>query len=133
MLMNKIYENCEEFKCVHAFSTRLGGVSDGEFESLNLGFGYDDSDENAIKNWNIFSKATKIPINNLVWSKQIHKNKVKILPLDFIPSQINVGMNGYDGLVTNNENLTLCIFTADCTPVLLCDNKANVIAALHCG
>lgn len=133
MLMERIYEKCQEFKCQHAFSTRLGGVSKDEYESLNLGFNYGDSDENAIKNWNIFSKATKISIDNLIWSKQVHKNKVKILPRDFIPSQINVGMNGYDGLVTNNENLTLCIFTADCTPVLLCDRQAKVIGALHCG
>ena len=133
MRMEKIFENCNEFKCLHAFSTRLGGVSDSEFEALNLGFGYGDSDSNVIKNWDIFSKATKIPIDNLVWSKQVHKNKVKILARNFITSEINIGLNGYDGLVTNNENLTLCIFTADCTPVLLCDRKAKVIAALHCG
>lgn len=38
-----------------------------------------------------------------------------------------------DAIFTNQNNIACCIMTADCLPVLLFDNNAKFIAALHCG
>lgn len=123
-----------EFDFKHAFSTRFGGVSQKPFNTLNLGFEYGDNADDVIKNWKIFSDKTNIAIENLVWAKQVHNNDVKIVnAADAGPAGIVEAVGQYDGLVTNNHNISLCIFTADCVPVLLCDKSAGVIAALHCG
>lgn len=118
----------------HAFSTRLGGVSQNPFNSLNLGFEYGDSAHDVKKNWEIFSYESGISVKNLVWAKQVHGNNVVIVDKNngsLAGEAKAVGQ--YDGLVTNDSDVTLCIFTADCIPVLLCDRSAGVIAALHCG
>lgn len=133
-MLGEIFEKCESLSCEHAFSTRLGGVSPQPFESLNLGLKNDNDSSNAIKNWNIFSKATKISFKYLAIASQVHKADVKIVGKDeCMAPQMKNYIGQYDGLVTNDENVCLAIFTADCTPVLLHDPKNKIIAALHCG
>ena len=121
-------------KCPHAFSTRLGGVSSGEFESLNLGFEYGDLPDNVSKNWEIFLKSQNIPSKNIAWAKQVHGNEVCIVDENaaVAPGMVTA-VGKYDGLVTNKKNICLVIFTADCAPVLLYDDANEVIAAIHCG
>ena len=41
----------------HAFSTRLGGVSDGAYKSMNLNFKRGDDPDNVTENYRIFCKA----------------------------------------------------------------------------
>lgn len=131
--MKRSFTKIDDFDCPHAFSNRYGGYSSLEFSTLNLGFNYGDDNIIVKKNWEAFSKQTKIQISNLVWSRQIHKNNVAIIDKTYQKPDISKGLENYDGFVTSNPNVTLCIFTADCAPVLLCDKKAGVIGALHCG
>ena len=44
----------------HAFSTRLGGVSQGEFSSMNLSFGRGDKEENVLENYRRLCRAAEI-------------------------------------------------------------------------
>jgi copper oxidase (laccase) domain-containing protein len=48
-------ENCNFVR--HAFSTRLGGVSEGQLRSMNLSFYKDDKKENVVKNYHLFCEA----------------------------------------------------------------------------
>ncbi|MDO5329326.1 MAG: peptidoglycan editing factor PgeF [Coriobacteriia bacterium] len=57
---------------------------------------------------------------------QVHKNNVEIVQK---PGQYNAT----DGLVTNKPGIKLCIFTADCAPLLLVDPINKIIGNLHCG
>lgn len=125
----------KKISCVHAFSTRLGGISNGIWDSLNLGINTGDEDENVRMNWEIFSRACGISGGEYVYGQQMHENKVLIVSEEDkrpamlpIPSEYHV-----DGYVTNRKNVPLAVFTADCVPLLLQDRKAKVIAAVHCG
>lgn len=118
----------------HGFSTRLGGVSSGIYSSLNLGVNWDDSDENVLENWQRFLSSCNIPMQDIVFGKQVHGNNVHVAsegdrrPFHEIPLPILA-----DGYVTAEPGLPIAVTTADCVPLLLEDPVHRVIGAVHCG
>ena len=52
----------------HAFSTRLGGVSTGEFSTMNLSFGRGDADENVLQNYRLFCESAGFDFDSLTAS-----------------------------------------------------------------
>lgn len=124
-----------ECGCVrHIFSTRHGGVSSGEFASMNLSFNRGDSRENVLENYRILCSAVGIDVNNLVLSRQTHTNNV----LTVTKEHCGVGItkqsfNDVDGLITNEPGVALVTQYADCTPLLFCDPVNKVIATSHAG
>lgn len=132
--MHPSFLTSEKIVCPHAFSTRLGGVSEGVFASLNLGRNRGDSDENVAENWRIFGAAALIPTERLVCGKQVHGARVRTVGWeDAYPICDAREWETADGLVTNVTGLPLAVFTADCAPLLMHDGVAGVVAAVHCG
>lgn len=124
----------EKIKTPHAFSTRLGGVSEGYLASLNLGHTRGDEPERVKENWRRFGEAVGIPTKRFVYGNQVHGNNVRVVgPEDCKESFDPEKWEPADGYVTNIPGVPLVVFTADCVPVLLHDAKHGVIAALHCG
>lgn len=118
----------------HAFSTRLGGVSEGQFSSMNMSFRNGDKRESVEKNYEILCSAIGIDTSDLVLSRQTHTSNVVA---------VNYGHRGtgyskpsfedVDGLITNEEGVALVTQYADCTPLLFCDPVKRVIATSHAG
>ena len=120
----------ENISSPHAFSTRLGGVSEGEpFRSLNLSYDRGDPNENVDKNLEIFTGLFGSDKKSLVWSGQIHSCNV----LKAESSDKGKVYNCYDGFVTREKGIILSVSVADCTPILLEDKKNGVVGALHAG
>ncbi len=120
----------ENISSPHAFSTRLGGVSEGEpFRSLNLSYDRGDPNENVDKNFDIFTSLFDSDKDSLVWSGQIHSVNV----LKATSSDKGKVYNCYDGFVTSDKGIILSVSVADCTPILLEDRENGVIGALHAG
>lgn len=120
--------------CRHGFSTRLGGVSQGIFSSLNLGANRGDSMENVRENWRRFGAAAGVDTARFVHGRQVHGSQVRVARReDAHPIDQPAGWDGADGYVTDVPGLTLAVFTADCTPLLMQDPDAGVAAAVHCG
>jgi YfiH family protein len=119
----------------HCFSTKLGGVSTGIFESLNLGFNRGDSDENVRKNYEILCKAIGINVRDLVFSDQIHKaNICMITEKDKGKGIIKKSdIKGIDGLITNVPKVPLITFYADCVPLFFLDPIQKVVGLAHAG
>lgn len=118
----------------HGFSTRLGGVSEGIFASLNLGMNRGDDENLVTKNWHIFLEAAGIDIKEFVCGKQIHSNIVHVAGAEDMRPAYGPGeLIEADGYVTNEKNVPLAIFVADCIPLLLEDTEHGVIGAVHCG
>ena len=122
------------------FSTRLGGVSKGMYESMNLTFNpvgeYEaDSYDNVYKNFEGMAAVLDIPLERMVYTKQTHTTNIKVV------DDSNAGMgivkerdyDNIDGLVTNTRRLCLVSSYADCIPVTFVDNKERAIAAMHAG
>lgn len=119
----------------HAFSTRLGGVSGGEFATMNLSFGRGDSDENVLQNYRLFCKSAGFDFDSLVASAQDHHTYVRRVT----SREKGIGitrprdMQSVDALVTDEPNVTLVTYYADCTPLFFIDTKKRVIALAHAG
>ncbi len=122
-------------KIKHCFSTRIGGVSQRELNSLNLGFNRNDDRENVIENYRRISNVLGIELKNIVLSNQIHDNKVKVVDESDRGKGIikESDIIGYDGLVTNKKEVALVTFYADCVPLFFFDPNKNIIGLSHSG
>lgn len=107
-------------------TTRKGGVSPAPFLSLNLGRNTGDRPENVRENTLRLCRSLGIYPEQLAGSDQVHGTEVLHVR--------EPGFHkGYDALVTSACAVYLCIFTADCFPVLLFDPKNRAVAAVHAG
>jgi polyphenol oxidase len=113
---------------VHGFSTRPGGVSEGDGEKvLNLGAVEWDTRENVEENKRRFQAALGADDLTFVSLHQIHSDVVR--SFDAAPAKQCKG----DASATNTPGLLLGVRTADCAPVLVVDPKKRVVAAIHAG
>ena len=118
----------------HIFSTRIGGVSSGDYGSMNLSFNRGDSRENVLKNYEILCGAAGIDINDLVLSRQTHTSNVRtVTESDCGTGIFKDSFTDVDGLITNRPGVALVTQYADCTPLLFCDPVKRVIATSHSG
>ena len=118
-----------------AFSTRLGGVSCGDYASMNLSFGRGDPDENVRENYRRFSRAVGFDENRLVSSSQDHHTRIRRVTVQ----QAGVGIfrpqdqSSVDRLVTDEPGLTLVTHYADCVPLYFVDPVHRAIGLAHAG
>ncbi|MEP6342885.1 MAG: peptidoglycan editing factor PgeF [Maricaulaceae bacterium] len=113
----------------HGFFGRCGGVSSGQYNSLNVGRGSDDDPQNVSENRRRVAAALGTSRDNLLSLYQVHSPDVMIVEngwdYDHRPKA--------DGLVTQQVGLAISALAADCGPVLFCDPNARVIGACHAG
>lgn len=120
---------------LHAFSTRLGGVSENEFSSMNLSFNRGDSDENVLENYRRICAAVGFDCNTLVASSQDHHTFIRRVGHE----QAGIGiwkskdMTSVDGLITNEPNVTLVTYYADCVPLYFLDPVNRAVGLAHAG
>ena len=112
----------------HGFFGREGGVSEGQYASLNVGQGSQDQSENITENRSRVATALGTTEDKLLSLSQIHSTEVLIVDAPF-----NGTLPKADGLVTKTPNLAISTLAADCGPVLFCDPQARIIGACHAG
>lgn len=127
------YLTSENIGVPHCFTTRLGGVSSGYLQSLNIGMHRGDSEENVVKNHTIIAHALGYPVENTVLAHQIHSDIVRAVTAEDCLGPDHHAYPPCDGLITNTPGLALMIFTADCTPILLHDPLTGAVGAVHAG
>lgn len=130
------FPSFEQFSFVrHAFSTRIGGVSENEFTSMNLSFGRGDSDDNVRENYRRLCAAAGFEPESLVASAQDHNTFIRTVTAN----EQGVGiwrerdMQSVDGLVTNEPGVTLVTYYADCVPLYFLDPVRRVAGLAHAG
>lgn len=116
---------------MHAFSTRLGGLSEPPYTSLNLGFGSGDSRACVLRNRVRFGQAVGIDPDALTTLRQVHGNQISVLT-EASDTTLVRGTPG-DGLITNRPYLPLAVITADCFPVVLAAPSLPAVGILHAG
>jgi YfiH family protein len=116
------------------FTTRKGGVSDGPFESLNLGALTDDLDERVRENRLRVAQTCGISPDRIAFSKQVHGTEIQEWhkpPEDGRFSTTSPVAEHADGHTSSLRGLGLMVFTADCVPVVLA--SPSRVSILHCG
>ena len=107
------------------YTTRLGGVSSGDYAQLNLGGKGGDDPQAVAANRQALGRQLDRPIALV---DQVHS--ARVWDAD---QGLPQGRCEADAQVTTRRDLALGIFAADCLPVLLADPQAGVMGAAHCG
>ncbi len=128
------YFTAENLTVPHAFTTRLGGVSQGYLASLNLGFHRGDDPERVLENYRILCAALGTAPEAVAAAHQTHSDIV----LTVGPEEMGAGVTkprlpACDALITGLPGAALVVFTADCTPILLHDPVTGAVGAVHAG
>lgn len=119
----------------HGFSTRIGGVSEGIFSSMNLSFSRGDDEACVRENFKRMAETIGVELNSLVFAAQTHTTNVRkvtaedkgkgiVYPLDY---------QDVDGLITNESGICLTTFYADCVPLFFIDPVHKAIGLSHSG
>ena len=119
----------------HGFSTRLGGVSEGYYASMNLSFDRGDKKEAVAENFRRIGEALGVRCEDMVLSRQTHTTNVRIVT-DADRGKGITRERDYtdvDGLVTNVPGICLVTSYADCVPLFFVDPVKKVIGLSHSG
>lgn len=118
----------------HGFSTRLGGVSTGVYESLDLGSTRGDDPAHVRENYRRFFSAIGGDVGRVALANQVHGDTVRtVTAADVKRDLFDPEPYEADGLVTDVPGVALVVFAADCLPILFYDPERRVIAAVHAG
>ena len=109
----------------HGFFTRRGGVSSGDYASLNCGLGSRDNADDVRENR--ARVVSRLGAADLVTAYQVHSAVAVVADAPWAKAP------EADAVVTAPPGLAVGVLTADCAPILLADPEAKVIGAAHAG
>ena len=113
---------------VTAFTTtRLGGVSNKQYQSFNMGHHVGDETNAVLDNRQLLISRYNLP-SEPVWLDQVHGTN--IIELSDLNSRRKIEA---DGVYTRSKGMVCAVMTADCMPLFLCNRAGNVVALLHVG
>lgn len=104
-------------------TTRLGGVSQCVYSSLNMGEHVKDDPIHVARNRQLLNAF--LP-SEPVWLNQVHGTRV-------IDAALSSCIESADAAFTDRKQVVCVTMTADCLPVLLCDAQGTIVAAVHAG
>ncbi|MBR2832800.1 MAG: peptidoglycan editing factor PgeF [Oscillospiraceae bacterium] len=128
-----VYMTTGTIGAAHCFTTRWGGVSEGIFESLNLAENREDDPYRVRENFDRICSAICVEPERLVFSNQVHGDTIRRATEEDIHTLFTPVPYEADALFTDEKELPLIIFTADCVPILLWDGVRGAVAAVHAG
>ena len=127
MIISKIL--FKQRKISHGFFNRKGGKSNGIYKSLNCGPGSKDDKKKIKENLRIVRNQICKNSRNIFLLHQVHSKRSIFIDKNFkFKKKIKA-----DAVITDQAKIPIAVLTADCVPILLYDNKRNMIAAIHAG
>lgn len=106
-------------------TTRHGGISKPPYDSLNLAEHVGDDPQSVRENRRLLASAAYLPSMPL-WLDQLHGTQV-------VDCATAIGSNRADAVTTDRPQQVCVVMTADCLPVLLCNQAGTRVAAVHAG
>ena len=119
----------------HAFSTRLGGVSKGDFATMNFSFTRGDDRDDVLENYRRMAAALGVDRERRVLTWQTHTTNVRRVTEEDEGKGIvrDRDYRDVDGLITDIPGITLVTFFADCVPLYFLDPVHKAIGLSHSG
>ena len=127
--------------------TNLKNENSGKFGEFNLALHVGDSFESVIKNRQNLANSLNLPLRNLIFMNQIHSDKICVINSEFL-GEFHAKFDKFkeqngaeflqifpecDAMITNLHGVGLCVMVADCSPVLLFDEKNGAVGVAHAG
>lgn len=111
-------------------TTRAGGYSTGRYHGLNLSLDVGDNPVTVTRNRERLAEKLQLPIDRFVYMEQLQSPHVTVVEAT-ADSRFTSPIPATDALITTAPDLALVVLTSDAVPVLLGDDEAGVIAAVH--
>ena len=118
------------------FSSRHGGESNHPFHSMNLALHVGDNLESVIKNRKKLMNEIGFSFDAWTAADQVHGNNIAIIKKEDKGKgreELNSAIQNTDGIVTNEQDILLTSYYADCTPLFFFDPIKKVIGLAHAG
>jgi YfiH family protein len=106
-------------------TTRFGGSSLPPYNSFNLGTHVGDELTTVLQNRTALQQALNLP-KQPAWLNQIHSNHVVEITDAY-------QLADADASFTGQSQMACVVLTADCLPILLCNQTGTLVAAIHAG
>ena len=119
--------DCFEGPFTSFITTRFGGNSMAPFDTLNMAYHVGDNPLAVAYNRQLV--RNDFGFDHLCFMDQSHTNKVMVVDENNVEQEVFP----CDGIVTKLKGVALAVMTADCLPLLLCDEEKQVVGAIHCG
>lgn len=119
----------------HLFSTRIGGVSEGEYASMNFSIARGDREEAVLENYKRIAGILGCDINDMVASHQTHTTNIRRVTGADRGKGISRERDyeNVDGLMTDEPGIVLVTYYADCVPLYFVDPVHRAIGLAHSG
>lgn len=119
----------------HGFSTRIGGVSEGIFSTMNLSFSRGDESSAVTENYKRMAMALGVNYSDFTSTKQTHTTNVIEATALLKGNGVSKpqSLEDVDGFVTSEKKICLVTSYADCVPLYFADMKKHVIGLSHSG
>lgn len=119
----------------HAFSTRLGGVSEGCYATMNFSKTRGDKEEDVTENYRRMAAALGVDMEKMVLSHQTHTTNIRTVTSQDAGKGVirERDYQDIDGLITNVPGITLVTFYADCVPLYFLDPVHKAVGLSHSG
>jgi len=131
----------------HGITTKNGGVSKAPYEYMNTNFFSNDKREDVMTNIKRALDALHMTAKIIIATRQVHGVNIlnitntidekALKRIDTSETALSdytlLVAEGYDGLMTQRDDVILMTFYADCVPILLYDPERSTIVALHSG
>lgn len=118
------------------FTTRIGGVSRGDYDSLNCGLHVADAPEDVVENRRRLAGALAVPFESCTYAEQVHGKEVQVVTR----RQRGAGhdsregaLQDKDGFITNEPGVYLHALFADCVPLYFYDPVHKAVGLAHAG
>ncbi|UOR12915.1 peptidoglycan editing factor PgeF [Halobacillus amylolyticus] len=125
-----------EYSVTAGITTRQNGYSEVPYDSLNMGLHVEDCKDHVLRNRESLADELQIPLNQWVMAEQVHGTDIHVVKKEDGGRGAfdkNESIANADGLITNQKNLLLAAFYADCVPLLFLDPKTQWIGLAHAG
>ena len=119
----------------HLFTTRTGGISKGDFSSMNLSFSRGDNPESVMENYGRIAKVLECGPEDMVASHQTHTTNIRKVTEADKGKGITVERDyeNVDGLICNEPGIVLVTYFADCVPLFFVDPVHRAVGLAHSG
>lgn len=118
------------------FSTRIGGVSQAPYSTLNLGLHVNDNHGDVVRNRERLAEAIGQSFTSFTYAEQVHGKDIAIVSLDEQGrgrDSREEALQAKDGFITKEKDIVLCAQFADCVPLFFYDPIQRVVALAHAG
>ena len=126
----------DHFSLTHGVTYRYGGVSEGSFNSFNMGLHVGDNPEALAENRKRLAQVLGVDSHRLTCGEQVHGIGVTRVTEDLVGKGAfswDDSIPDSDAIHTNLVNVPLLLLVADCVPVLIYDAVHHAAAVVHAG